>query len=172
MRQNQTSMKCITIATDVSSDSKNKITTWACYIRHSGGLIQHVAQFDKYYNKTSHAETYALVNALVIAERNIPKWTESRVIIYNEIDYVLEPIKTKAGNVKLRDQDRTDAIMQLAMPILDRAKTWEKRDIKAHFSGWKESSRRNAYYMNRWCDKEARSLMKYTRRQMKKDACA
>lgn len=165
-------MNYVTIASDISHDYDYKITTWACYIRHNGGLIQHSAQFNDYQIKTAHAETYALINALVIAAKNVPNWENSTVIIYNEIEHVLEPIKTKAGNVRLRDKKRSEAILNVAIPILESAKAWEKRDIKAHYSKWKESTRRNAYFMNRWCDKEARSLLKYTRRKKKKEGCA
>ena len=59
----------VTIATDISSDNKHGITTWACYIRHDGGVIKHVAQFREHYVNTALAETYALANALVLAEK-------------------------------------------------------------------------------------------------------
>ena len=59
----------VTIATDVSSDHEHGIATWACYIRHDGGVIKHVAPFKEHYVNTALAETYALANALVLAEK-------------------------------------------------------------------------------------------------------
>lgn len=157
-------MKYVTIATDISSDPKLKITTWACYIRHSGGVIKQVGEFKKHYSSTATAETYALVNALTIAEKNIRDWSESKVIIYNEIEHSLRPIRTKNGTIRERDALRSEAILKIALPILLKAKDWEKRDIKAHYGGWKDSDNPAKYAINRWCDNECRTLLKGLRR--------
>ena len=156
--------KYITIATDISCDDKNKISTWACYIRHDGGAIKLTGQF-KEYQKNSHvAETYALINALKIAEANIASWNDSIIIIYNEIEYALSPLMTKGGKVKLHDSARADAILSVAMPILQSAKSWQLRDVKAHFNNWKKSNSPGRYVLNRWCDKESRNLLKKIRK--------
>ncbi len=87
----------VSIATDISCDPEHKITTWACYIKHDKGTIKQTGKFKEFYKNTAAAETYALVNALTIARNNIPDWSESEVKIYNEIDYVLEPVRSPAG---------------------------------------------------------------------------
>lgn len=161
-------MKYITIATDISSDPKFKISTWACYIRHGGGTIKKVKQFKRYYNNSALAETHALLNALVIARKEIPDWDESKIIIHNEIEHVLTPCKTKAGNVRQRDKDRADDIERIAMPILKEALEWERRKIKAHFNGWESSDSPAKYYINRWCDQESRRYLKELKKEQKK----
>lgn len=161
-------MKYVTIATDISCDPQHKISTWACYIRHDGGVIKQVGEFKQFYKNTALAETYALINALTIAKENIPDWNESKVIIHNEIEHVLDPVVTKAGNVRLRDLDRTQAIKEIAMPILEEAKAWERRKIKAHFKGWKESNNPQKYAINRWCDQQSRRALKQIRKERKK----
>jgi len=161
-------VKYVTIATDISSDSKHKITTWACYIRYGGGTIKRVEQFKRYYKNNALAETHALLNALVIARKEILDWQESKVIIHNEIEYVLTPCTTKAGNIRLRDKDRADDIRRIAIPILTEALDWERRKIKAHFKGWKKSDNPKKYYMNRWCDQESRRYMKELRKKKNK----
>jgi ribonuclease HI len=160
-------MKYVTIATDISSDEVNKITTWACYIRYDGGAIKRVGQFKEFHKSSSAAETYALINALTIAKNSIPDWNESRVIIHNEVEHVLTPITSKAGNIRKRDLDRAIKIRTLALPILKEAKDWERRKIKAHFSGWKESDNPAKYAINRWCDIESRALMRELRKEKK-----
>lgn len=155
-------MNNVTIATDISCDPEHKITTWACYIRHSKGTIKQTGEFKEFYKNTALAETYALVNALTIAKNNIPDWSESEVTIYNEIEYVLEPVRTKAGNIRERDRDRSNAIQEIAIPILKEALSWEKEDVKAHYKDW-EKSGEEKYVINRWCDKESRRVLKEIR---------
>lgn len=166
MRRNlgNLTMKKVIIATDISCDPEHKITTWACYIKHSRGEIKQTGEFKEFYKNTALAETYALVNALTIAKNNIPDWSESDVKIYNEIDYVLEPVRTKAGNIKKRDKDRSDAIQEIAIPILLEAMAWEKEDVKAHYKHWEESGEEK-YIINRWCDKESRRALQEIRQK-------
>ena len=155
-------MKKVTIATDISCDPKYKITTWACYIRHNGGEIKQTGEFKEFHANTALAETYALVNALTIAINNIPDWSESDVTIYNEIEYVLDPVRTKAGNIRPKDKDRSAAIQEIAIPILLQAMAWKKEDVKAHYKDWEESGEEK-YIINRWCDKEARKALQKIR---------
>lgn len=167
-------MKYVTIATDISSDPHSKTTTWACYIRYSGGLIKHSEEFKNYYRNTALAETHALINALTIAFKNVPDWSNSKVVIYNEIEHVLSPVKTKAGNICRRDLERSQAILDIAMPILCKAADWDRRKIKAHYTKWKTSDNPAKYAINRWCDAESRRLVREIRRKKKaiKSACA
>lgn len=159
--------KYITIATDISSDWNKKITTWACYIRYNGGVIKKSGVFVRYPKDTVRAETYALANALSIAYKNIDDYSESRIIIHNEIKRVITPLTTKNGNLAVREIDRTEVVLNIIMPLLDNAQSWELRKIKAHFSGWKKSSNPSKYFINRWCDQEARRLLRETRRKKK-----
>jgi hypothetical protein len=157
-------MKYITIASDVSSCSKHKIVTWACYIRHNGGVIKKVGKLKEYNKNTAKCETYALINALVVAQRDIPDFKESKVIIYNEIEHVLDPIVSPAGNVRKKDEDRAEAIKTIAIPILQQAVDYERRKIKAHFKNWKTSDNPAKYAINRWCDFSSREFMRQIRK--------
>lgn len=161
-------MKYVTIATDISCEPKYKITTWACYIRYGGGVIKRSGEFKQFYKNTGVAETYALINALTIARREIKDWHESRVIIYNEIEYALDPITTKAGNVRKRDEERADQIRNIALPILSQALEWERRKIKAHMKDWRNSDNPKKYAINVWCDKESRRIMRLKKQQLKR----
>lgn len=158
-------MKQVTIATDISCDPEAKITTWACYIKYGDEEIKRVGEFKEFHKNTAAAETYALVNALTIARKNIPDWSESDVKIYNEIEYVLEPVRTKAGNIREKDLDRSTAIKDIALPILREALSWEKEDVKAHYKNW-ESSGEEKYILNRWCDQEAKNALKEKRKKV------
>lgn len=160
--------KYITIATDISNDSKYKISTWACYIRYDGGVIKRVEQFKEYHKHTGDAETYALINALSIAYLTIPDFNLSKIVIHNEIEHVLTPIRTKAGNIKKQDEVRAKAILDIGLPLLDKSAGWDRRKIKAHYSAWQTSDNPAKYAINRWCDMESRRLLKEIRRKKKK----
>lgn len=159
--------KYVTIATDISCDMDYKVCTWACWIRYDGGTIKHSGLFKEFPKNTCYAETYALVNALTIASK-LPCWAESRVIIHNEIDRVLTPLTKKNGSYSQAEMDRTAVIINLALPLLDKAQSWERRKIKAHMKHWKTSDNPAKYAINRWCDIESRRLMREIRKGVKK----
>lgn len=156
-------MNYITIATDISYDDRYSLCTWACYIRHRDGVIKQVGEFKTTPKNTATAETYALINALVIAKNNVPTFRNSKIIMHNEIEHVLDPVKTKAGNVRLKDTERTEAIRGVALPILQEAVDWERRKIKAHFKNWETSDNPAKYAINRWCDEASRNLLRQLR---------
>jgi ribonuclease HI len=158
-------MNKVSIATDISCDPRHEISTWACYIRHDGGEIKKVGQFKEFHKNTAAAETYALVNALTIARENIQDWSNSEVTIYNEIEYALEPVRTRAGNIKERDKARSDAIQEIAIPILQEAFNWQKEDVKAHYRDW-EATGEDKYIINRWCDQQSRRELKKIRKKV------
>lgn len=160
--------KYVTIATDISCDSTYKVCTWACWIRYGSGVIKRSGVFQKYPKDTCRAETYALINALTIAYKVVPDWGESRVIIHNEIERVLTPLTRKNGELSKAEYDRTAAILNLAMPILDKAESWERRKIKAHMKDWQNAENPKKYFINRWCDIESRRLMRQTRKEVKR----
>lgn len=162
-------MKYITIASDISCDADYKIVTWAFYIRHGGGVIKQSGQFKKYHQHTSTAETYALINALTIAKQQIPDFSDSRVIIHNEIERVLDIIRP--NSLSALRKERNDAIQDIALPILESAYSYEIRKIKAHYKRWKSSDNPAKYAINRWCDREARKELQRLRK-LKKKACA
>lgn len=165
--------KYVTIATDISlsADPDYPISTWACYIRTPTGAIKHSAPFMQLPAKytTAHLETLALANALVIASNNV-KLSECIVIIYNEIDYVLRPIKTRHGAPKKSDAVRTRVIEQIMLPTLETCQSWELRDVKAHSPQGRRANAEKKYVLNRWCDKESRRLMKSLRRAQRQSA--
>lgn len=159
-------MQYITIATDISCDPIHKISTWACYIKYDGGVIKQVHEFKNYQEKTIYAETYALINALTIAYKTIKSWSSSKIIIHNEIERVLTPLKTKYGNLKQKELDRSQYITDIALPLLNKARSWDRRKITAHYKDWKTSDNPAKYAINRWCDIESRRLLREIRKNI------
>lgn len=153
-------VKYVTIATDASTSNKYCISAWACYIRNPRGVIKHAARFNEWSDNTAWLETKALANALVVADQNI-NLAEHKIVIYNEVGHVLKPLKTKkAGLPRLKDAERTAIINDVMMPILDKAISWELRDVKAHSKEYKKDSAPKKYILNRWCDLNCRQVLR------------
>jgi hypothetical protein len=161
--------KYVTIATDISADDIYKICTWACYIRWDGGVIKYAAPFKEYPASTGEAETLALCNALVIAESRISDWGVSRVIIHNELEDVISPFYPKRKKIRDKRAIRNEAIINVALPILDKCASYDRRKITAHFKDWKTAENPKKYAINRWCDIESRRLLRDIRITMKKE---
>ncbi len=152
--------KYVTIATDASTSTNHGISTWACYIRGPRGVIKHVARFNEYSDNTAWLETKSLANALVLADKNI-NLAECKIVIYNEVEYVLRPLVTrKTGRPLFRDAERTAIINDVMMPILEKAISWEIRDVKAHTKEYKKPGAAKKYILNRWCDLSCRGLLR------------
>jgi ribonuclease HI len=152
--------KYCTIATDASTSDKYQVSTWACYIRSPRGVIKHAARFAEHSTNTAWLETKALANALVIADNNMDL-SEHKIIIYNEIAHVLTPLKTKkAGLPRLKDAERTRIIVEVMLPILEKAISWELRDVKAHSKAYKKANAPKKFILNRWCDLNCRRVLR------------
>lgn len=152
--------KYVTIATDASQSTTHDIATWACYIRTPRGTIKHSARFTLNHASTHMLETKALANALVLAERTV-NLSEHKIIIYNEVSHVLRPLKTKkAGLPRQKDAERTAIINEVMLPILQKAGSYELRDVKAHSPKGRREGAPKRFYMNRWCDLACRKLLR------------
>lgn len=151
----------ITIATDASLSDNNMLATWACYIRGPQGTIKHSGQLKQYPPKgnSHYAETLALANALVIADKHVGV-ENCHIIIYNEVAHVLKPTRTKTGAVRVKDRERTAVINDVMLPILNKAVGYELRDVKAHSKQYKKEGAPKKFFMNRWCDLTSRRLLR------------
>lgn len=151
----------ITIATDASLSDNNQLATWACYIRGPKGTIKHSGRLKEYPAKgnSHYAETLALANALVIVDNNMDV-AACKVVIYNEVSHVLTPTRTKNGTIRLKDRERSKIISDVMLPILNKAVSYELRDVKAHSSAYKKEGAPKKFFMNRWCDLSSRRLLR------------
>lgn len=162
--------KYITLATDISIDSGDKVATWAAYIRYDGGAIKKSGVFKEYPPNTFQAESLALINALVIINNSISDLHDYRLIVHSEVFNPLKPIRNKNGAIKEHDKRRSDAIFSIAIPILNEFISWDIRKIKAHNRDVKPYEK-GKYYMNEWCDKKARKLLRDTSRDIRNRGC-
>lgn len=153
-------MQTITVCTDAGHKNyyKKSVAVWATYIRtpsqtiHSSGIINHPTK------GSSHAELYAIANALhIIGKRyDLSKY---KLIIYSDNQYALENHIDGSWR-KNAKEDHREVYDKWIRPSLDKAQTFEARHVKAHLpkSKWGTSPAR--FFMQDWCDKEVHRVMR------------
>ncbi len=152
-------MQTITVCTDAGHKKSHKqsVAVWATYIRspsqttHASGIIKQSVK------GSSHAELYALANALHIIGRNYDL-SKYRLIVYSDNMYAIRNhIDGTLGRTK---EDFMDTYNKFIKPQISKAKQFEARHVKGHLprSQWGPSPAR--FYMQNWCDEEVHRVMK------------
>lgn len=151
-------MQTITVCTDAGHKNfhHESISVWATYIRtpsqtiHSSGLI------GKPCKGSSHAELYAIANALhIVGSRyDLSKY---KLIVYSDNLYALQ--NHIDGTLKKPKRDHAEVYDKWIKPHLDKAHQFEGRHVKAHLpkEQWGGATR---FYMQNWCDEEVHRIMK------------
>lgn len=152
-------MQTITVCTDAGHKNlfKKSVAVWATYIRtpsktiHSSGII---AQHCK---GSSHAELYAIANALHILGKNYDL-SKYKVILYSDNLYALK--NHIDGSLKKPKPDQKEVYDKFIRPHLNKIQVYEARHVKAHLppEQWGASPAR--FYMQNWCDEEVHRVMR------------
>lgn len=155
-------MQTITVCTDAGHKNlhKQSVAAWAAYIRtpsqtiHSSGIIGQPCK------GSSHAELYAIANALHIIGRRYDL-SKYKLIVYsdnlyalqNHLDGTLKSRKTK------QNIEHNEVYNKWIKPHLDKTAAFEARHVKAHLpkAKWGGETR---FYMQNWCDEEVHRIMK------------
>lgn len=166
-------MHTITVCTDAGHKNyhKKSVAVWACYIRtpsqtiHSSGIIKQDCK------GSSHAELYAIANALhIIGKRyDLSKY---KLILYSDNLYALK--NHLDGTLDKQRPDREEVYNKYIKPHITKAAVYEARHVKAHLpkEQWGASPAR--FFMQNWCDEEVHRIMKIAiqiARENQKKAC-
>lgn len=151
-------MQTITVCTDAGHKNLHhqSVAVWASYIRtpsqtiHSSGIIGQPCK------GSSHAELYAIANALhIIGKRyDLSKY---KLIVYSDNLYALQ--NHIDGTLKKPKADHAEVYNKWIRPYLEKAGEFEGRHVKAHLpkEQWGGATR---FYMQNWCDEEVHRIMK------------
>lgn len=153
-------MQTITVCTDAGHKNihKQSVAVWATYIRtpsqtiHSSGIINQTTK------GSSHAELYALANALHIVSRSYDL-SKYKLIVYADNLYALQ--NHIDGTLKRgKNAEHRNVYNKWIKPHLDKALQFEARHVKAHLpkEQWGPSPAR--FFMQNWCDEEVHRVMK------------
>lgn len=156
-------MQTITVCTDAGHKNLNKesLAVWATYIRtpsktiHSSGIItQHV-------KGSSHAELYAIANALHIVKRTYDL-SKYKLIVYSDSLYALK--NHLDGTLTKQKEDRAEVYDKYIKPYIEKAAEYEARHVKAHLDKEKWGPNPARFFMQDWCDQEVHRLMRIARK--------
>ena len=136
-------MQTITVCTDAGHKNLHheSVSVWAAYIRtpsqtiHSSGIIK------QHTKGSSHAELYAIANALHIVGRSYDL-SKYKLIIYADNLYALR--NHKDGTLNKPKEDHLEVYNKWIRPHIDKAQEFEARHVKAHLpkSKWGASTAR------------------------------
>ncbi len=155
-------MQTITVCTDAGHKNSHKqsVAVWAAYIRtpsqtiHASGIIRRTCK------GSSHAELYAIANALAIIGKQhdlsrykLIVYSDNLYALQNHLDGTLGKKKTNKNNEHKQVYDKW------IRPYVIKAHQFEARHVKAHLpkAKWGGAPR---FYMQNWCDKEVHRIMK------------
>jgi hypothetical protein len=152
-------MQTITVCTDAGHKNYNhqSVAVWATYIRTPSQTIHASGIISRPTKGSSHAELYAIANALYVLSRNYDL-SKYKVILYADNLYALQ--NHRDGTLKRRKSDNRKVYNKWIRPHIDKAKEFEARHVKGHLpkSQWGTSPAR--FFMQDWCDQEVHRIMK------------
>lgn len=137
---------------------------WAAYIRTPHKTINVSGIIQQPVKGSSHAELYALANALHIVNRDYDL-SKYRLIVYSDNMYALR--NHLDGTIKGAKPQHMETYKRYIKPVIKKALVYESRHVKAHLpqSEWSTSSAR--HYMQNWCDEEVHRIMKIAEKQVR-----
>lgn len=142
----------VTVASDASCGEN--ATGYAYYIRDDNGTTKHAWRSSDKKLSSTKAEIVAALSALkVVSGRNYP--TGTKIIYYCD----------NSTTLRVLSDDFSEKTRKKYLGAIEMAKAFigdleiETRHVPAH-TGKDEQKR---YYLNRWCDFNARAMMKYSR---------
>lgn len=141
----------VTLATDASR-SVSRIGM-AYYIRDDDGITKEAWFLDGSYNATQ-AEWLALERALEVLSKK-KYWANTKLIFYGDNSTMIQLVENafRSNKAKKNWQVKQDWVNN----ILSQFSSVEARHVPSH------TNRRDAarYALNRWCDFNARSMVRY-----------
>ncbi len=150
-------MQTITVCTDAGYRNLHKqpAAVWATYIRTPSQTIHASGIIGQPCKGSSHAELYAIANALHIVGKRYDL-SKYRLIVYSDNLYALQ--NHIDGTLKKPKPDHRYVYNQWIKEHIVKAAQFEARHVKAHLpkKKWGGATR---FYMQNWCDKEVHRVM-------------
>ena len=142
----------VTVASDASCGKE--ATGYAYYIRDDDGTTKKAWRTEHKKLSSTKAEIVAALSALkIISSRNYPAGT--KIIYYCDNSTTLQVL---SDSFAPKTRAKYLGAIEMAKQYIGELEI-ETRHVPAH-TGKDELKR---YYLNRWCDFNARSMMKYNR---------
>lgn len=167
-------MQTITVCTDAGHKNfhKQSMAVWATYIRTPSQTIHSSGIINQHTKGSSHAELYAIANALHIVSRNYDL-SKYRLILYSDNLYALQ--NHKDGTLGKAKGDHKEVYDKYIRPHVSKAMQFEARHVKGHLPRTQWGSSPARFFMQEWCDTEVHRIMKIAQdlviQKVKEKAC-
>lgn len=152
-------MRTITVCTDAGHKNmyKQSVAAWATYIRTPSQTIHQSGIMKVPTKGSSHAELYAIANALAIIGRRYDL-SKYKLIVYSDNLYALRnDIDGSLGKAKVEHKEVYEKYIK---PHINKALEYEARHVKGHLPANKWGPSPARFYMQNWCDEEVHRIMK------------
>ena len=156
-------MQTITVCTDAGHTNLHhqSVAVWASYMRTPSQTIHTSGIIGQPCKGSSHAELYAIANALHILARSYDL-SKYKVILYADNLYAIQ--NHIDGTLTTKKKDHKEVYDKYIRPHLDKAGAFEARHVKAHLPKSQWGPNRTRFFMQDWCDQEVHRLMKIARK--------
>lgn len=167
-------MQTITVCTDAGHKNSHhqSVAVWATYIRSPSQTIRSSGIIGQHTKGSSHAELYALANALhIIGKRyDLSKY---KLIVYSDNLYALQ--NHLDGTLRKPKADHQEVYDKWIKPHLEKVAQFEARHVKGHLPKEQWGPNPARHYMQDWCDTEVHRIMKIALKivldKVKENAC-
>jgi len=152
-------MQTITVCTDAGHKNLHhqSVAVWAAYIRSPSQTIHSSGIIGQHTKGSSHAELYALANALHILGKRYDL-SRYRLIVYSDNLYALQ--NHIDGSLTKPKKDHEEVYNKWIKPHLSRAMQFEARHVKGHLPKEQWGPNPARFFMQDWCDTEVHRMMK------------
>jgi ribonuclease HI len=149
---------CLTVFADASFDHRSGIAAFAGWFRAAGSVHKISKVSERRFASSNEAELVALCATVLVALRRQRFFGDGDfVVAKSDCTYAVEHLKSRTGGT-------TEIERRMVARVHDILKDHGLRFYVRHVKGHTTLSEPR-FYVNRWCDEEARRLMRQAVRQ-------
>lgn len=144
---------CLTVFADASFDQRSGIAAFAGWFRKAGSVHKISKVSDRRFRSSNEAELMALGAAVLVALRHQRTFGDGDfVVAKSDCTYAVEHLKNLNGG-------KTEAERRMVARVHETLKAHRLKFYVRHVKGHSTLTEPR-FYVNRWCDEEARRLMR------------
>lgn len=144
---------CLTVFADASFDHRSGIAAFAGWFRAAGNVHKISKVSERRFRSSNEAELVALCATVLVALRRQRSFGAGDfVVAKSDCTYAVEHLKSSTGGT-------TETERRMVARVHDTLKAHGLRIYVRHVKGHTTLTEPR-FYVNRWCDKEARRLMR------------
>jgi len=149
---------CLTVFADASFDHRSGIAAFAGWFRSAGSIHKISKVSERRFASSNEAELVALGATVLVALRRQRSFSDGDfVVAKSDCTYAVEHLKSSTGGTTEAERRIVTRVHEI---LKDNGLRFYVRHVKGH-----TTLTEPRFYVNRWCDEEARRLMREAVRQ-------